>query len=132
MGLLAWTATEFLIEFLNAAFGVDEAFLTSIGWVGICSYVANDDEMVNPINLFYLLGTHGGFCQKLLPSRYVDKADWVKIGMNIFLHGSLPLLSLKLPLTYFKTWVCFTNYINTPLATHYLTIGMAIFQRLDR
>ena len=81
------TATELVLELLDSACGVDEAFLTCVDRMGIHCDIANDFHILDPIDRLRLAGFNRRHGEKFLPRRNVYKRSGVIFRMNALLHG---------------------------------------------
>jgi len=83
------TASELVLELLDATSGIDETLLTSEGRVRISSNIANHHLVINAIDCFSLATTHGGASQIFSASRNIDEGNRVELWMNISFHSSV-------------------------------------------
>ena len=81
------TATELRLEFLHASRRVDEALLTGICRVGVCSDVANHDLVLNTVDDLFFASPHRGTGNELVPGGDVDEDDRIQFGMNFSFHS---------------------------------------------
>gem|GEM_PF-3624433 len=83
------TASELVLELLDATSGIDETLLTGKGGVRISSNIANYHLVINAIDCFSLATTHGGASQIFSASRNIDEGNRVELWMNISFHSSV-------------------------------------------
>jgi hypothetical protein len=81
------TASELVLELLDATSGIDETLLTSKGGVRIGSNIANYHLVINAIDCFSLATTHGRASQIFGASRNVDEGNRVELWMNFSFHS---------------------------------------------
>lgn len=81
------TASELVLELLDATSGIDETLLTSKGGVRVGGNVANDYLVVHAIDCFRLATTHSRASQIFGASRNVDEGNRVELWMDISFHS---------------------------------------------
>jgi hypothetical protein len=81
------TASELVLELLDATSGIDETLLTSEGGVRIGSNIANYHLVINAIDCFSLATTHSRASQIFSACRNVDEGNRVELWMDISFHS---------------------------------------------
>lgn len=127
--LLLAAAAKLVLELLDPASGIDESLFTSVNRMGIHGDITNHNHVFNSINGFGAVRLDGRTSEEILAGGNVAKTHRICFGMNISFHSG-PCLR-ELTLTRFEAGVGFANYVDATPTTDDLTVGMAIFQRLD-
>ena len=126
------TASELVLELLDAASRIDETLLASEGRVRIGSNIANHHLVINAIDCFRLAATHSGASQIFSASRNIDEGNRVELWMNISFHSKCPFGGFGLSLTRFKARVRLADDVNASLTTNYLAVRVTVFERFNR
>ncbi len=117
-------ALEFVLELLHAPCGIDEALLTGISRMAVGGHIADDHEVINPVDFLGFGALHGGVGQKLFAGGNIHEADRIGFGMTLFFHKFLAL-------TGFVARGGFANDINATMATDDLAVRMAVLKRFE-
>ncbi len=96
-GLLAWAAEVrvALVELVNPASGIHEAFLTRVERMGIRRDRTGNDLILDAIDHLDLVGTHGRLRKEASTSIQVLETDVVEGGMSFAFHGRIPEMGWK-------------------------------------
>lgn len=75
------------MEFVNAAFRINELVFAGEERVGIGGNTAGHHEVFNAVDDFRFSGTNGGTGNETATGGDVKEDDRIILGVNIFLHG---------------------------------------------
>lgn len=129
--VLAAAASEFALELIDAAGGIDKALFTGVCRMGVCRNIARNDAVFDAVDDFFFLGGKRRRREELTSRGNVAEANKINGRMDVFLHNDLSFSHKKLTLTRFITRVCFIDNVNATAATNDLAVRVASLERLE-